>query len=153
MGQKFKPLRNKSVSDWLSCNVVKLTIRFLRISSFVRDFFSFACLRFSLFIVLFRSIVEKPIVFCCVFNGMFSLCICFLNLLPRLKNIDPVVVVSYLPVAGRSSVVVCCYTRFVRFFYSFVDCLGDCSPTSSFLSFGNTAAFHAVFLSVVLNRL
>ena len=37
VGQKFKPLRNKSVSEWVSSNVDKLTIRLLRISFFIRD--------------------------------------------------------------------------------------------------------------------
>ena len=136
VGQKFKPLRNKSVSDWVSSNVDKLTIRLLRISSFVRDLLSLACSRFSLIIVLFRSIVAIPIVFCRVFNGVFSLCICLLNLVPGLKNVDLVVVVSNLPVAGDSSVVVCCYTRCVQVFCCLVECMGDCSPTAPCLSFG-----------------
>ena len=44
VGQKFKPLRNKSVSEWVSSNVDKLTIHLLRISPFIRDSLRLNCI-------------------------------------------------------------------------------------------------------------
>ena len=100
VGQKFKLLRNKSVSEWVSSNVDKLRIRLLRISSFIRDFLCLNCIRFALLLVLFHSKVPVSVVVCHKLDGVFSFCIYFLYFVPGLKNINLVVAVSYLPVAG-----------------------------------------------------
>ena len=105
MGQKFKPLCSKLVSDWVSSIVDKLTILLLRISSFVRELLRLACIRFSLFVVRFRSKVSMPICSLRVLDSVFNFCICFLKTDLGLKNIDPEVVVSYLPVVGDTAVV------------------------------------------------
>ena len=69
VGQKFKPLLSKLVSDWVSSISDKLTIRVLRIFSYVRLLFCFvgiclsllrfACVCFRLFVVRVRSKVPK----------------------------------------------------------------------------------------------
>ena len=79
VGQKFKPLRNKSVSEWMSSNVDKLTIHLdlLTISSFIRDFLRLNCIRFSLLLVLFHSKVLVSVLVCRKLDDVFSFCICF----------------------------------------------------------------------------
>ena len=65
VGQKFKPLLSKLVSDWVSSIADKLIILVLRIFSFLRLLFCFvrtclsllrfACVCFPLFVVRVRS--------------------------------------------------------------------------------------------------
>ena len=89
VGQKFKPLCSKLVSDWVSSIVDKLTILLLRVSSFVRELLRLACIRFSLFVVRFRSKVSMPICSIRVFDSVFNFCIRFLKTDLGLKNIEP----------------------------------------------------------------
>ena len=87
VGQKFKPLLSKLVSDWVSSIADKLTILALRIFSFVRLLFyfvliclsllRFACVCFPLFVVRVRSKVPKSKGFICKSDGLFSFCTCF----------------------------------------------------------------------------
>ena len=121
----------------MSSTVDKLTILLLRISSFVRELLRFACVRFSLFVVRFRSKVSMPICSLRVVDSVFNFCICFLKTDLGLKNIDPEVVVSYLPVVGDTSVVCrpgCTrYTRFVGYFVEFGEV---CNPAVLCFPFG-----------------
>ena len=87
VGQKFKPLLSKLVSDWVSSIADKLTILVLRIFSFVRLLFClvriylsllrFACVCFPLFVVRVHSKVPKSKGFIRKPDGLFSFCTCF----------------------------------------------------------------------------
>ena len=80
VGQKFKPLLSKLVSDWVSSIADKLTILVLRIFSFVTLLFCFvliclsllrfACVCFPLFVVRVRSKVPKSKGFICKPDGL-----------------------------------------------------------------------------------